>query len=199
MDKTEPPFPLPGSDDSVEAVRDFNLLYGTALAAWAYLEEVLGLNFHRLIGTHPNLARQLFFSGRSFATRADLYSAAISGSIGLTDKRREAHKLLLKRARQYASARNSIAHGIPVNLMGGGTYQGLRIKQGHKVWEPGGVSRDNLLDAAENFQGLSTAARTLLNSRNDDDEAAELCLKQVRELPTEAFPPEDAQNQQEGE
>jgi hypothetical protein len=177
---------LPEDSDDLDY---FLLLYGHTLAAWAFLEEALSENFQRLINVHPHLAQLLFFSGRSFNARADLYSAAITGAVGISDIRREAHKALLKRSRQFGAARNALAHGIPRHFTE--QNEGGRLKHGQKLWELGGVSYRDMIAAFGNFQDLSKAANTLLvvtRTRRKSDELAEECLRQVRALPSQAFP-----------
>lgn len=181
------------SNEEQTELDEFLLMYGHALAAWAFLEEALCNNFHRLLNVKGDLPRLLFFSGRSFATRADMYSAAIAGATGVSETRRKAHKALLKRARQFSAGRNAIAHAIPRRFSN--MDEGARLKQGHRLWKPGGAGFSELARACDNFQRLSDAADILLITtwrKKRSDQLAEECLLLVRGLPSQAFPLEDA-------
>ena len=187
MDESDPPFPFPGTPESVEAMKRFTLAYGMALAAWAQLEDRMCLAFNGLVAVPHKMARGLFFSGRSFATRADLYAAAITHA-NVNDTCRRAHKYLLKKARRYSSSRNSIAHGTVMHLIGGGPYEGYRVKKGQQSFERGGIGENDLLVATKNFSGLTICFFKLALAKSDD--IIEECLAQARELPTLALPHE---------
>jgi hypothetical protein len=173
----------------------FIMAYGSALISWAQVEDELCVLFGLLVGIQPEAARALFFSGRSFATRADLYSAAIATS-ACPEAAKKVHRAILKKARRFSSARNSIAHGVPA-FIAKHSEEGIRIKQGQRRREPGGITLNEFGRATDLFQDLIDACISLAVAQ--DDEAWQECLARVRELPSEVFPRGDAQTGEEPE
>ena len=164
---------------------EFHLAYGKALASWAVIEDALCTAFCLCCKMNPmsQMGRSLFFSGRSFATRADLLSAAIPHS-PFDASHQALLKALLKKARQFSSSRNAIAHGIPINLhTESEAYSGVKVKEGQAAWEAGGIGIDKLAEAEVNFDRLSAIIERAAWPRDRHEEY----LRQVQELPNAAF------------
>jgi hypothetical protein len=188
------------TDDPRERYRIFHLNYGITLGEWALLEDALCELFQRLAVIRPKLARAMFYSGRSFATRADLFSAALEAAAA-PESYKAACKATLKRARQYSSARNTIAHGIPVDMRHS-TEEGLhryRVKQGRSIMEAGGVTQGQMQAAAIYFRGLQEIIWRIALTPFDEQEAIVRCHEQVLQLPNEALPLEEDPIIEEGE
>jgi hypothetical protein len=188
--------------DPAELLRlfnEFHLQYGMTLASWARLEESLGGIFSVLCGfdQFEGMGPALFYSGRSFATRADLLSAAIR-TADLSDDYRELLRAILKKARQFSASRNQIAHGVPTHFIETKTpYQGWRIKGGEQIWRAGGVSLQDLINANANFRDLSIlsthAEQARFKSRKKQLTLLPAYLAQALALPSDAFLREEGQ------
>jgi hypothetical protein len=181
--------------DPAELIRlfdEFHLQYGVTLANWARVEEGLGGIFCVLCGfdQHEGMGPALFYSGRSFATRADLLSAAIR-TADISTEHTELLRAVLRKSRQFSTARNQIAHGVPVHFIETKTpYQGWRIKGGEELWHPGGVSLQDLINANANFKDLSVlcveAEQSLFKRCGKRPPLSEY-LARVHALPNDAF------------
>jgi hypothetical protein len=82
---------------------------GRTMLAWSRLEDYLCRWFLMNTGLDWTLGNQLFYSGRSFNTRVDLFSSSLSRQLPptiITLYMRE----VVKKCRQYAAFRNMIAH-----------------------------------------------------------------------------------------
>ncbi len=197
-----PHLPPKKPEELTRLYEEFHLQYGITLSQWATLEETLGEIFNRLCNFEEwhGMGPALFYSGRSFATRADLLSAAIRTakvSADLTDLLRG----ILKKARQLSTSRNTIAHGVPTHYAESGLpYQGWRIKSGEETWSPGGVSIDELKIARENYRELAVIgsyAFSILNrSRRKGLKPPQEYLAQVQALPSDAFAPSEGQSRE---
>lgn len=187
-------------EDAKRRYEEFHLQYGIALSYWATLEENLCGMFCDLCGLDPDgdAGPAIFFSGRSFATRADLLSAAIRTSeLGETEK--ALFRAILKKARQFSTARNAIAHGVPTNFKkSGNPYQGWRIKEGERTWEEGGIGIDQLRQAEANFRLLIAVSvevcLALFPKKRRKAVPLETYLERVQALPNNAYSLEEAQN-----
>jgi hypothetical protein len=171
--------------------------YGHTLANWAHLEQTLSHLFCELSNLQTgDLGPALFFSGKSFNTRAGLLNAAARAA-GLDEPVQEVFRALIKKARQFESTRNAVAHGYPVHAIWDGVdWQGWRIKEGADANEPGGIGLVELKNAAENFSRLELYAgrvRSLVSGwRAGARFPPEEYLKPIRALPNDArLPPED--------
>jgi hypothetical protein len=190
-------------DKLMEVYNDFHFQYGVTLSRWAGLEETLCTIFCDLCGLHPDepMGKALFYSGRSFTARADLLSAAIR-TCALGEPEKALLRAILKRARQYSTARNAIAHGVPTHFSRKRfAYQGWRIKEPEQTWELGGIGIDQLKEAEMNFLGLSIICHEANMDalrpprrwrRKKRLKPTEWYLEQVQELPNSAYPPEEA-------
>ena len=163
----------------------FYLQYGKALASWAKIEDQMSAMFSILCGLSPvsGMGIALFFSGRSFATRQDLINAAIRNSPHADEDQQTLFRALVKKAKRYSTARNHIAHGIPVSLYSDeGPYEGVRIKEGEGVWDHGGgLGVDELAMAETNFDILFGIMQDAVHGPREG------CLERVQELPNDAL------------
>lgn len=144
--------------------QEFYLQYGKTLAAWAQLEQTLGQLFCALcrFESGSQLGSELFFSGRSFQTRADLLWAALR-SVDLPEDVAVVIRLALKRARDYSGARNKVAHGYPSHMVFVDVdWQGWRIKEGEQSHLPGGIGITELKNAQANFSDLQLLSERLV-------------------------------------
>jgi hypothetical protein len=185
---------------------DFHFQYGVTLGRWAGLEQSLCTLFSDLCGfvRDSKVGDALFFSGRSFATRADLLSAAIRVS-GLGEPEMAVLKAVLKKARQYSTSRNAIAHGVPQNFVARGTeYQGWRIKEHERAWEIGGIGVAQLREAEKSFLDLDLACHMIRDDmisyrrrRRKRLKPPEWYLELVQALPKHAYSQEEGQTPKE--
>ena len=192
--KSEVPDTWPKSAEDLRKLYDeFHLQYGETLAQWALLEENLGEIFCWLCGftfDHP-LGRAVFYSGRSFATRADLLSAAIRCS----ERSKELGELfaaILKKARQLSSSRNVIAHGVPRNFFSDKEgCLGWTIKEGEFSWDRGGIGLHELENAEKNFRLLTIICTRILDRLNSSRRRpiiqTSVSLDQVKRIPADGF------------
>jgi hypothetical protein len=175
---------------------DFYQQYGLTLANWARLEQTLSELFCEICGFHTGeLGPALFFSGKSFSARAALLGAA-ARSAGIAEPVQEVVRALLKKARQFETARNKITHGYPVHAVWNGVeWQGWRIKEGDEAYQPGGIGMDELKNAAQWFMQLehyAGSARTLVsNWRSGAKMSVEGYLEIIRALPNDALLPSE--------
>ena len=186
---SEGPFAVMGNPISQDAHPHdaFYIQYGKALASWAQVEDQLCVGFCLMLNQPPfgGFARALFFSGRSFASRADLMSAAIAHG-NVEEVAKPVWKALLKKARQFSAARNAIAHGVPVSLhIDLAPYEGIKIKEGVGTWDEGGINVSQLAEAEGNFDKLNSMIHAAAFRQTPFEE----CLSQVESLPNAAFSP----------
>ena len=90
---------------------EFQLALGRALGQWALIEERLSYWFEDATGMPNEMARAIFFAPRTFTGRADLLEAARKHSDRLRPCAGEFIKEATRKAGQFASFRNRIAHG----------------------------------------------------------------------------------------
>lgn len=141
-----------------EITREFNVVYGAALAEWSSLESHLFYWFQLLTGMNEKTARAVFFSARSFNARADMLEAALDAESpgGPLQLFLEA---ALKKARGYSGFRNSATHGEPLidRQRGSPTAKQFVIIQGRKVHYEAAETMITMLDlttATINFRQL---------------------------------------------
>jgi hypothetical protein len=182
-----------------KATREFNEVYGAALAEWSRLEGQLFYWFNVLTGMDEKTARGVFFSARNFNARADMLEAALDA----TRPGGPVQALLrtaLKKARGYSGFRNSATHGEPhINAQcGSPTAKQLVIIQGRKMSDQAESTMITMLDlmtATNNFRrlnGLLFAAR-----QEDGPKPASLLetyRQQVHELPNQPHSTEPNRN-----
>jgi hypothetical protein len=186
-----PPFADRENLSNLEAL--FHAEYGRALASWAMVEQSFSTLFCRVCEFDPeeSLGPAIFFSGRSFQTRAALVGAACRNA-GLDGDIQEIIRAALKKARQFETARNKIAHGYPTHIIFEGVdWQGWRIKEGENAKKPGGIGYMNLKSANLCFYELARMVdriKVLITARERGYfPPAEEYLGPIRELPNDAL------------
>lgn len=104
------PYPDPPED----RMNEFYIAYGKVIDEWAFIEFVLAHIFGAITLIDNRMSEALFYSGRSFQTRRDLLAAAIehSPAKGAADDILEFAKACLKKANQYSTFRNALAHRL---------------------------------------------------------------------------------------
>ena len=88
----------------------FHEAYGAFMLYWANLERVLAIWFVRLSGMPVRRASAVFYSAKNFSGRADMIEAVMPHS-EMEQEYITCLKQSIKKARQYNSFRNSVAHG----------------------------------------------------------------------------------------
>jgi hypothetical protein len=129
--------------------------YGVALAEWAVVEFRLCSWFQMAAGLTISRAEAIFFSGRSFQTRAEMLSAALEHS-KLNDAWTAFAEEALAKAITYSSYRNHIAHGqVERGPSKESDPDHWRLCKPHEWREGEGVGRQSLANATENFFSLA--------------------------------------------
>lgn len=132
---------------------DFLAEFGRAMAGWSSVEVHLSIWFNTITGMMPKrLGRAIYFSGRSFTARSEMFAAALGHGRqpkAVTPLLRE----ILAKAISYSSARNRLAHSFFGTLEG----EDDRLRPGHS-WDElhTGLTRRELLNASRNFSDLAT-------------------------------------------
>ncbi|MFN3764509.1 MAG: hypothetical protein ACK4R3_02960 [Aliihoeflea sp.] len=96
--------------DHIAAEEKFHLAYGRALAQWAVVEQRMFFWFWQITGLPQDMSRAVFYSSKNFAGRADMLEAAL-GASATPDDVTEFLRSAMKKARQFSSFRNQLAHG----------------------------------------------------------------------------------------
>lgn len=140
----------------VDADKDFYLVYGETMAAWAMLERSLADMFGKMIGLPKAKAHAVFFSASSFTGKAALIRAAVEfartpppGKAFLTD--------VTLLASNYSQTRNALAHHNHQAYFkddGSGRMRIERRIQPHSRRSKG-LATAELVNAGTNFRYLS--------------------------------------------
>jgi hypothetical protein len=193
MDEPHPSLPPETDRESLSKLEnEFYQQYGHTLANWARFEQSLSTLFCELCRLQRgDLGSALFFSGKSFNTRAALLGAAARNA-ELEEEAQEVIRALLKKGRQFETARNKIAHGYPVHAIWPNVeWQGWRIKEGDEAHQPGGIGITELKNAAECFARLEFYAERVKtfvsNWRLGVEMPPEGYLELIRALPNDAL------------
>jgi hypothetical protein len=179
------------------ATFEFYHFYGHAMASWASLESSLQHWFSHLTGMDHNMGSAIFFGARGFGARADMLDAAIQTCKSKPQAQIEFIKEAVKKARQYSSFRNKIAHGEPrLNVTKSGDiedggpvesahYMLIQGKSGLSVKDPG-ISVTELNVAIGNIKRLRTYIISAANFRSvSGSKPPEECRALVLALPNE--------------
>lgn len=179
--------------DRIKADQEFHHALGRAMAKWAMIEQRFYFWFSDLTQMTPEMSRAIFYSSKNFAGRVDMVDAAVN-----TAQVDERYKLFLKaaikKARQFNSFRNNLAHGEPVFDMypNSPTFKQTVLVEGkdNLPSPPVGIPVSTLDIATANFGEL---ARLLIDplmhlqgTYDDDDSSPERCREQIQALPHEA-------------
>jgi len=153
-----------------EAWNEFYLIYGAAMVAWSRVERELGTLFATVTGMKPDLAMRVFYSARSFQGRVDMFESAVTDS-EIEDAVRNILKQALKRAGQYNSVRNIMAHDLPQRDFRDGPNFGQVVLIGPKgmfqkddvkaKYVDRAITLDDLREVTENFNRLASVIEML--------------------------------------
>jgi hypothetical protein len=160
----------------------FHQAYGAAMGQWAGVENALSYLFVRLTGTPEGMGRDLFFSARSFLGRVDMLAACISHVQDLPEAK-DFLRELVKKAGNWQSARNTLAHDIheiTVDYEADGANY-IISDRANKI-----INAEKISNAAENFLVLGLL---IINCRGHIRTVREpqLCLQVIEKLPKSAF------------
>ena len=97
----------------LKAAHEFYPIYGLALGEWSRLENSLYFWFAHVTKMKHPIGRAIFFSAKSFASRAEMLEAAIEHQDNLSKHQLELIEEIIKKARKYSAFRNRITHGEP--------------------------------------------------------------------------------------
>ncbi len=142
--------------DELSEIDRFYHTFGKALAQWAELEYYLSLLFACAADLTFQVAEAIFYSGRSFRSRADLLAAALTHS-KLNPAWTDFVEGVLLKAVGYEGFRNQLAHRTfhPNALDDNGGPIEWRLKEGNKWNEPDGISASQVETACANFLALT--------------------------------------------
>jgi len=163
-----------------------NMFYaamGRSIAEWSFLEYGLAMWFTTLLSdaerNHGVSLHQVFHSGRNFNTKVDMLEAAIH-SLRKSPTQKFLQELI-KRARQYSSLRNRIAHDLVIFHGQHNRFQIQSHKDIHYEGKP--ILQKDLEIAALRFNDLGQiCVRTAVINGTSPEEG----LEQVLRLPPEA-------------
>jgi hypothetical protein len=162
----------------------FYVAYGRAMAAWSYLEGSLGELFSRLSGMAQPLARDVFYSAKSFSGRADMVRACIPHAKTIPEGREFMTKLVL-RSLDYSDVRNRLAHDehhVEVWTDGESMVTRPVIR---RVSTEATLDEDEISRAAANFGAMANLTMTAIQSEMLP-KAPELCHALLLQLPRDA-------------
>jgi hypothetical protein len=181
----------------------FYLAFGKAMATWGEVEYGLSLWFTLATGLNYEVAKDLFFSGKSFSTRSDLLGAALDPTEGgifpATPSKVEQHWLdfavaARNKAGSYSGVRNRLAHGVmhPNRAPGGSTE--WRLKEPAEWQRREGYTITQMRVIARNFSELSSILRMSFLGEQRQESPAPFA-KALLELPNETDCAEPSEKQ----
>jgi len=181
--------------DQMKADDEFHLAYGRALSEWATIEQRLFFWFLFITQMRPDLGRSIFYSARNFNGRMDMLEAAM-GKAALDQATSYFLKAAFRKARQFSSFRNNLAHGETMfdGRPDSPYYLKTYLVDGKR--NDGSVDAvatgDTLETARNNFRELSRIIMDGLMIAQGDHSCSsslEICRQQVLALPSEADSP----------
>ena len=172
----------------------FYLVFGKAMAAWGEVEYGMSLWFMLCTGLQYDVAKDLFFSPKSYSARSDLFSAALDTAGGTgsgfppVPPRLEQHWLDFaaagrNKAITYSSVRNRLAHGVMHPNRSPETE--WRLKEPTEWQSKEGYTKSQLLVIARNFRDLSAILRMSYLAETRKESSAPFA-RALLELPNEA-------------
>jgi len=178
-------------DPNQRVDNEFLATYGEALLEWSYVEDRLFRWFTYLTAMSDRVARATFFSARSFQGRSEMLAAVVAA----TDFKGEAADLgkkfisdAITKANTYTSARNSLAHGLVIQVVDDQGRQTL-IVQGRAErhqWSETGIRRETFAVVARNFERLANMiAEGLRLYRSERLPSLQACHEKLVLLPNE--------------
>jgi hypothetical protein len=167
---------------------------GHVMTRWAQLETSLYYWFGRITAMPEGMSRAIFYGARGFAARAEMLEAAIEYATTLTPAEADFLKEALKKARQYSSFRNKIAHGEPrlnvIQLENTEIHYTITQGKNKPTGDDEAITLDHLTTAANNIHLLTDCIRDMLQVKlatlKANPRSPEECLSLVRALPNQA-------------
>jgi hypothetical protein len=150
---------MPASVDQLSELDQFYHAYGKALSNWAAVEFQLCAWFERCAGLSIGRSEAIFFSGRSFQTRAEMLSSVIhTGKI--SSAWAAFIESALTKAITYNSFRNHIAHAqLESEMFDAANRRFWKLRKPQDWRESGGADQQSLINAAQNFEDLAEILR----------------------------------------
>ncbi|SED12119.1 hypothetical protein [Bradyrhizobium erythrophlei] len=176
----------------------FYLAFGKAMAAWGEVEYGMSIWFMLCTGLPYDVAKELFFSPKSYSARSDLFTAALDTAGGTAhvwfpssvSPRLDPHWLDFvaagrNKAIKYNSVRNKLAHGVMHPSRSSASDTEWRLKEPAEWQRTEGFTQTQLLVISRNFRELSSILRIsyLAQTRN---EPSEPFVRALLELPNDA-------------
>jgi len=167
-----------------KANAEFMFYYGQAMAEWASVERGLYYWFAGITRMKDGLARAIFYGAKGFGARAEMLESVIPFAEQQTKEEIEFIKAAIKKAWNFVSFRNAIAHGEPIPMI---TDHGIHVRMGKAkdVQDKDTITIEHMGIAAENFSRLASAIISAIPHHRDGKEIQEY-LAQVLELPNQA-------------
>jgi hypothetical protein len=167
--------------------------FGLFMTRWAQLETTLYYWFGRVTTMPEGMSRAIFYGARGFAARAEMLEAAIEHATVLKPEETAVLKEGVKKARQYSTFRNKVAHGEPrLNVKDLNNPQiHYTITQGKNTpnEKEEVITLEHLTAAASNIHTLVDCIRDTLpplRTAKQNPKSPEECLAIIRSLPNEA-------------
>lgn len=175
------------SEAHSKASARFYQLYGHTLAEWSRIERGLFLWFLRATKMNEPVGRAVFYSGKSFNSRADMLKEAIDTSNGLCEDERAFAKAIIRLAWKYSSFRNQITHGEAVLCIDENNNQSINfmIRQGKTSIGLPHITEEELFNALVNFSLLKELTFSVIPALREGLTFQQLLVR-VQSLPTEA-------------
>jgi len=160
------------------------------MAKWATLEQRLFFWFAQLSGMSHDMSRAVFYSSKNFAGRADMVEA-VTDIADIPDDVRKFLKAAIKKARQFNSFRNNLAHGEPEfdsNPKSPNYLQTVLVEGRHNGGDMAtGITVETLQDATANIGELARLVVDPLmfvqGTFTDADSSPDRCREQIQALP----------------
>lgn len=179
--------------DQMKADDEFHLAYGRALSEWAAIEQRLFFWFQHLTNMPNGVGRAVFYSAKNFNGRMDMLDA-VSEKLPLDENTAAFLKSVSKKARQFASSRNALAHGETMFDARGQSPNYLRtilVDGKHNDGTAAAVVTAETLDIIRgNFRELSRLVMDGLalaqGSPHRSTPSLEKCREQVLAMPNQA-------------
>ena len=161
--------------------------FGRLIAEWSAIERAFYTWFASVSGMKEGMARSIFYSGKSFNSRADMLEAAFGNQSNMPPLDLEFVKASLKKARAYSAFRNSVVHGEPtLDILHNNSPEAvlqLVLTQGKDFLGATAITIEDLDAGLESFSELKGLLHDMFPKNRKPDADPEECLKRVRELP----------------
>ncbi len=146
--------------EHISASNAFHSALGRAMGTWALIEERLSYWFEAATGMSYEMARAIFFAPHNFQARTDLLEAALAHNIRLSEDGLAFIAAATRKAGQYSSFRNQLAHGEQTfdARLGSDTFKQIILITGRhhpEIAAGNAVTIERLQRANERFHLLS--------------------------------------------